>query len=409
MTMRSRTALLSAVIAALGCACDSVPDAAVTDCDAQIVPGGAATDILFVVDDSGSMLGEQEELSDNLATFVRALLGSPVRLDLRIAVTNTSVTGYTGQTAYPAGAPAPVGTPFPDGAFVAVQQDPGGLVTPGNYIWNATAGWGGPRILSTGQMSADAFERDFGANVLVGIWGTGKEQPLRAMRRALERADVGGVNDGFLRPGARLAIVIVTDEDDCSESSAPIDGDTNDACADATNKSDNFDPLSDFVTLLDAPIVGESRDPLVAVIAGFDANLDPNGCSTAGGTQSYDDPTRLDAFVTALDAARPGRTFKDSICESFGATLIRLADRLVPQTVPLVQAPADWRMLAVSIDHSDGTSTPCPLAAAGSPEEATAGAVFNPPQTGAYASLSFQNGCRLGIADSIDLRMVCAR
>lgn len=46
----------------------------------------------------------------------------------------------------------------------------------------------------------------------VGIYGCGFEQPLAAVRRALEHPD----NAGFLRPEANLAVVILTDEDDCS-------------------------------------------------------------------------------------------------------------------------------------------------------------------------------------------------
>ncbi len=48
----------------------------------------------------------------------------------------------------------------------------------------------------------------------LGDSGCGFEAPLEAIHRALDgsRAE----NDGFLRPGAFLAIVILTDEDDCS-------------------------------------------------------------------------------------------------------------------------------------------------------------------------------------------------
>jgi hypothetical protein len=408
--MRSpRTALLTLVAALSGCSMDSIPETAVTDCDAQVIPGVAATDVLFVVDDSGSMLGEQEELSENLGHFVNALVTSPVPLDVRIAVTNTSVSGYAGEEMYPAGGPAPAGTPYPAGAFVAMRQDQDGAVTPGAYLWDATAGWGGPRILSS-AMGGAALERDFRANVLVGVRGSGKEQPLRAMRLALEKAGSGDVNDGFLRPRARLAVVIITDEDDCSESIAPpFVGSSNTACHLQANKDAAFDPLADYVSFLGGPLAGELRDPIVAVVAGFDENGIPQGCTTMGGTSSYDDPTRLDDFLAALDAAKPGRTFKDSICESFGTSLLAIADRLIPQTMPLMQAPADWRMLAVSIDRANGTSTPCPLAEDGSSEAPAAGAVFTPPQAGAAASLTFQNGCRLGLGDKIDLRIVCAR
>ncbi|HMG22398.1 MAG TPA: hypothetical protein VK607_13795, partial [Kofleriaceae bacterium] len=55
----------------------------------------------------------------------------------------------------------------------------------------------------------------------VGDTGCGVEAPLEAMKRALDgsRPD----NAGFVRPGALLAVVILTDEDDCSAAPALFD------------------------------------------------------------------------------------------------------------------------------------------------------------------------------------------
>ena len=47
---------------------------------------------------------------------------------------------------------------------------------------------------------------------LVGDNGCAIQGPLEAMKRALS----AGRNPGFLRPGALLGVLIVTDEDDCS-------------------------------------------------------------------------------------------------------------------------------------------------------------------------------------------------
>lgn len=48
----------------------------------------------------------------------------------------------------------------------------------------------------------------------LGTSGCTFEQPLEAMYRALDGDQTA--NDGFLRPGAALGVVIITDEDDCS-------------------------------------------------------------------------------------------------------------------------------------------------------------------------------------------------
>lgn len=424
MTRRphSRAVLGALLLAALsGCAgCDTVPDDAVTDCSARVVPGTVSTDILFVVDDSGSMNGEQAELASNLGAFIDQLLGSAVRLDLQVGVTNTSVSwfstasGTDGRTTYAAGPMS--GDPYPQGSLVAVL-DPAGVVTGGLFAFDPAVygtlrgGWGGERVLSTAQLATADLTRMFKANVRQGIRGSGKEQPLRALRLALDKATrADGENFGFLRAGARLAIVVITDEDDCSESQAPfIVGDDvsgNAACHSATVKANDLDPLSEYVAMVDG-IAGEP--PIVAVVAGFaPTTLDPTGC-TSGTTQSFDDPTRLDAWLTMLSSTHPGRTYKDSICNDFGPSLLQIASRIIPQTMPLQQAPADWRMLAVVVRRASGDSVGCRLAAANTAAAASADAIYTPPGAGAPGSITFQNGCRLGLGDRVDLNIICAR
>ncbi len=58
----------------------------------------------------------------------------------------------------------------------------------------------------------------FAAAVQVGTAGSGTEQPLHHALAALSPplSDPGGVNDGFLREEAGLAVIVVTDEDDQS-------------------------------------------------------------------------------------------------------------------------------------------------------------------------------------------------
>jgi hypothetical protein len=430
----SRSTLAALALAGLaGCAsCDSVPEGAVTDCNAQVVPGGTATDLLFVVDDSGSMDKYQTLLASNLSAFIDQLLSSAIALDVRIGVTNSSVSegasttgggGADGATTYASG--PMVGKPYPQGSLVAVL-DPDVLVTPGLYAYDpaiygtVTGGWGGRRMLSTAGTTAADLTRLFKANVRVGSSGSGKEQPLRAMRLALDKAHrLGGENLGFLRDGARLAVVILTDEDDCSQSAAPYlttgqENSTSDpGCRSEVTKArlppsalPYLEPLTDYVTLLDTTVGGA---PIVGVISGFSAStLDPTGCTTTDGTTSGR-PTRLDAFLNMLSATHPNRTYKDSICKGFGPALTALAAMIIPQTMPLQQAPADWRMMAVVVQKASGVTQPCEIAGAGTAGATGAGVIYTPAPPGGLPSLTFQGVCRLGLGDRVDLRIVCAR
>jgi len=407
-----RTALRAPLLAVaalgvlLGAACDRVPRDAVEACTGQVRLAPAKTDILFVVDDSTSMENEQENLRRNLAAFVQALDSSAIPHDFQIGVTTTSVDNTHGLAdEYPYYEPPYDGAhiPFPAGRLVAV--DPRALTDDalrGLLQWDPDAArFVGTRIIPTG--SATVVD-DFEANVLVGTQGSSKEEPLRAAELALTARIADGTNAGFLRPGARLGVVVLTDEDDCSET-VPRDeqvGTTNLLCHDDAIKA-QLEGLDDFAAFLQGPIAGEQRDPVLAVIAGFDTTtLAP----TPRCPGSYDDPTRLAALVEAMG---PARSFRGSICdESFGPSLQRIADLLVPQTVPLEGAPSDPRMLLASVRRADATIR-CPVAPAGAGDAAAeAGAVYAPPQGGRPATLTFQGQCRLQAGDQVKLAVVCA-
>jgi hypothetical protein len=316
--MRLRTLVASTLLAALaGCAsCDSVPGSAVTDCNAQVVPGGQAADILVVIDDSGSMQTKQDALASNLSDFIEALTSSAIALDLRIGVTNTSVDNYGGGTRYGAPDPAPIsapfpgaaGTPYPAGALLAMKQDGTGAALPGEFLWgtdpaHVTSTWIGPRILANGPNLA----RDFKANVRQGDWGSGKEQPLRAMRASLEASmHTTDVNFGFLRSGARLAVIVLTDEDDCSESGTPKSITDDPTCHSAAVDSPSFDSLDGFVDYVDTkigPISGQP--PIVAVIGEFDDAGDPAVCTTTAWSSTTSAASRR--LATLLDRLDDGR------------------------------------------------------------------------------------------------------
>jgi hypothetical protein len=160
-------------------------------------------DVLFVIDGSGSMLPEQTALvasaGDQLFGQLANELGGPP--DLHVAVISTDVS--TGRTDVP-GCPAE----DDDGRFVLGRPESVCPVT-GTYLIDEDDGAGGRTVNYTGTL-ADAFS----CAASIGSDGCGFEQPLEAVRRALDGRHPG--NAGFLRPDALLLVVLMTDEDDCS-------------------------------------------------------------------------------------------------------------------------------------------------------------------------------------------------
>ncbi|WP_242342742.1 hypothetical protein [Anaeromyxobacter terrae] len=399
--------LLAAGALALA-ACEQVPSGAVTRCEStQVVPAAVKTDILFVIDDSISMDAEQANLRDNLYAFIDALVAAPVANEFQIGVTTTSVEDYgatstLGQTY--TGGPAS-GKPFPDGALIAIHQSSPGVGVAGDIVWTAGTGFGGARILAA---SSPTLVDDFKANVRVGTYGTFKEQPFRAARLALSERIADGTNEGFLRDGARLAVVFVSDEDDCSDTAEPFAIDDID-CHNPAFKASSLDPIGDVVDFLHAPIAGESREIVVASIVGVDpASGEPSceGCANNACGTALDGGLRFTELASALGTVR---TRTGSICDaSFKSILEDIAGLLVAQSVPLEGTPADWRMLAVGVDRAGLAAIPCTVALDGTAEAATAGAVYTPPLAGRPATVTFQNACRLQQGDRVQIQLICA-
>jgi hypothetical protein len=387
-----RAAALAALALLAGCGgCDALPDQAVTDCQQGVVlPGPVLTDILFVVDDSGSMAAEQQRLASAFAAFIARLAQSPIANDYQIGVTTTSVDlplcdldrqgtcrpTWTLQTAYPGGAPYPAGA----------------LVSAG----------GAPRLLRAG---APGLAADFAANVAVGTAGAGKEQGLRALHLALSERLADGANAGLLRPGARLLVVLVTDEDDCSDSGTDpkiVYHPSADRCHSDADQA-LLPPVQETVDFLRGPLAGEQRQLAVAVLAGVDPvshqPADP-ACNPVGYRAN-----RYRALVDALGADG----FIDDVCQpSFDTTLDAIAALLDPgQTVPLQGTPPDWRLLQASVRRAGGALQSC---AVGLPGDAPglSQAIYREPQAGRGASLTFQGSCLLGRGDTVEIQLLCA-
>jgi hypothetical protein len=172
-------------------------------------------DVLFVVDDSSSMQTVQANLAANFPTFIHVLQELPTGLpDVHIGVTTSSM----GAGAFTAAVPG-CGTPD---AGNLVYQPRARAGTP-ECAANAITG---PLhfIESLGQDSQRNFSGDtsqvFGCIAQVGADGCGFEQTIAAARGALGDPQMGlpapEGNSQFLREDAFLAIIWITNEDDCS-------------------------------------------------------------------------------------------------------------------------------------------------------------------------------------------------
>jgi hypothetical protein len=203
-------------------------------------------DLLFVVDDSGSMKEEQTNLAANFPRFVEKLNAfktkSGASLDWRVAVTTTGR-----DVAYGLRIPGQ-STPM----NFSEKGDNGKLRN--DRKCGATKRW-------VDKSDANAAST-FSCLAEVGTSGPGLEMPLLTTRMALVDRMADGTNAGFLREDALLAIVILTDEDDCSrEDNNFILGSTS-SC-----EGPQIRPVGIFTQDFDAAAKGPGRWA-TAVIAG---------------------------------------------------------------------------------------------------------------------------------------------
>jgi hypothetical protein len=159
-------------------------------------------DMLFVVDNSGSTANKQDNFTRNFPAFMNALQRIPGGLpNIRIGVVDNDL-GAAGATTMNGC------RGFGDGGAFQINNAGGancGLLPGANWITNDN--------LVPGR----TLPQVFACMATRGTEGCGFEHQLKSADAALHpRPDRNPGNMGFLRPDAYLAIIWLTDEDDCS-------------------------------------------------------------------------------------------------------------------------------------------------------------------------------------------------
>ncbi|MEJ7600028.1 MAG: hypothetical protein WKG01_19125 [Kofleriaceae bacterium] len=304
-------------------------------------------DIMFVIDDSGSMKDKQDNLTANFPNFINVLntiQGGLPDVHIGVVSSDMGTKTTTGGAASNAS-----GCSVAGGKNGVLQLGmAGGMIIDGsNFISDIKLADNSRQTNYTGSLSTV-----FGSMAQLGIKGCGFEQHLHAMRRALEN---NPMNAGFIRPDAFLAVIFIADEDDCSIKAPALlenDGgplgplqsfrctrygvtcDVGGADPDAMNNlglkdechpndgSEHLEKVQTFVDFLKA----QKPDPNQIIVAGIIGTTAPfavetrdnlralaHSCTYTGGgtTQVADPPTRIQFFLDQF----PNRSTSTSICQ----------------------------------------------------------------------------------------------
>ena len=224
-------------------------------------------DLLLVVDNSCSMVEEQGKLATNFDNFIRNFDEAEVDWQLGVITTDVDRT-------------------------------------------NGTAGvlLGEPRVLNAAYNGyADAFR----TRVQQGNTGSDQEKGLQAAVSALSSPLAYTANEGFLRDGAMLSIVVLSDENDCSDNGALGAASTGEECY---TRASELTPVTDLVRQL---VDIKNGDPVVIsgivgpeIVEDCDATVPGRRYSTAiqilGGVQANICETDYSTIMDALGEVASG-------------------------------------------------------------------------------------------------------
>jgi hypothetical protein len=219
---------------------DTVPDGGLPPADT----GCSKVDLLFVIDNSGSMADEQIHLINSFPEFVAEMQAKLVDAgSYHVGVVTTDSNEFNAPPCQLAGA--------------LVTQ------TGGKHSSDQVCA---PYASGKNYMSeADDLGARFACAGQVGTDGDGNEQPMYAMQQALDPAlaGPGGCNDGFVRPDALLVVVVITDEEDDHEL---------DACDQSAKSGSPGEPPDWYDGLVAAKGGVESNIVVLALVGPTDAS-----------------------------------------------------------------------------------------------------------------------------------------
>lgn len=360
-------------------------------------------DILFVIDNSNSMREEQEGVARELTAFIDELKkggGVPAEFNIGVITTSVYLNGRVGNQSFLLNYATQSGR---------LRAIPTALADGGTNYDDPAA----ERLLSgTDPELINKFSR----LVQQGVTGSGQETPFEAVRLALLSDLINapisqGGNGGFLRDGARLLVVVLTDEDDCSEKARPpvVSVGDNGAVADCTQREMELTPVGEYHRMFTEELKnsdGTAREVIWTAIAPVGITNKNAMATVSGGQVRNDDcPTSNQAgFRQRQMAEMFDNTLinLDSICKAtYRDTLITIAQLAsVSQSIEIKNV-ADEKLMQFIIKRKDGSTESCTT---------QNGGITNVSRNSANTAVKFQfgNQCRRRADDqSIEVKMIC--
>ncbi len=255
--------------------------------DTSVSRTNSKVDILWIVDSSGSMREEQSYLGQNFSSFISRL--ALTNSDFQVGVTTTDVCASGSPLLVP----------------VASRYCPTLDGQASSHLRGSLVGNAGSKVL---KPTMSDLQTKFLSYANVGINGSSFEHGLTAAKMAVQKSQAGQ-NEGLIRPGAFLAVIVVSDEEDDGIGLGTTDSYTgqNYIQAGLTNYHYNSD---DFIQ--DARAIKGAGNFSVSTITGT-RNADGRMC-----TSPHSQP--LEEGTQYISAAKKTGGIIQSICDSNWST-----------------------------------------------------------------------------------------
>lgn len=237
-------------------------------------------DILWVIDNSGSMQTSQNNLASNFQSFIGRF--NQYNYDFRMAVTTTEAWEKQFNV-------NSTKARIKDGAVL--QMSPRVETHSGVFVMDTLT----PNLSDV-----------FATNIKQGTLGNGDERAFESFKQTL----LESTNSNFRRDEAFLAIIIVSDEEDFSGSTTQFE-----------NASKNY-PVQDYVTFLDSFTKASVYGKNYSVNA---ISVDSAACRTQLSTDGF--ARKISTRLPQLADLTGG--VKSSLCSNFGETLELISNSII--------------------------------------------------------------------------------
>jgi hypothetical protein len=187
------------------------------------------------------------------------------------------------------------------------------------------------------------YATEFGARVMQGEDGDDQEKGLQAAVTALSPPLVNTINQGFLRDGAMLSVVILSDENDCSDNGALGPAAAGEDCY---TRVEELTPVTDLVRQL---VDLKGGDPVV--ISGIVGPEDTGACGASVPGRRYLSAIALLGGVSANICETDYSVIMDALGEVATGilTVFQLSKAAVEETIEVtVQVDEDAEPIEVA-------------------------------------------------------------